>query len=152
MKILLAAIGKIKSGPGLELYQYYTKRLPWKVTVRELEVKKALPAPERKLQEGLLLAEALQDADCIIALDEHGKDMTSAAFAAYLQKRMDTGARNVAFVIGGADGIAENILKKAHLTVSFGRVTWPHMLMRGLLAEQLYRAYTILNHHPYHRE
>ena len=117
-----------------------------------MEVKKTLPPKERKSQEGLLLQGAIADADCIIALDEHGRDMTSAEFAAYLQKRMDSGARTVAFVIGGADGIDDAVLKQAHLTLSFGRVTWPHMLMRGLLAEQLYRTYTILNHHPYHRE
>jgi 23S rRNA (pseudouridine1915-N3)-methyltransferase len=152
MKILLASIGKCKSGPGLAVYEYYTQRFPWKITLKELEVKKPLPSKERKAQEALLLLEAVKDADHIIALDERGKELTSTAFARHLQKHMDQGSRTIAFVIGGADGLHESVISRAHLVLSFGRITWPHLLMRGLLAEQLYRAYTILNHHPYHRE
>jgi 23S rRNA (pseudouridine1915-N3)-methyltransferase len=152
MHITIAAIGKHKSGPTLALYEHYIKRLPWKVTLKELEVKKQLPPKERKTQEGLLLLNAVQDAEHVIALDERGQELTSSAFAAHMQKKMDQGSSKIAFIIGGADGLDETLLKKSHLTLSFGRITWPHMLMRGLLSEQLYRAYAILHNHPYHRE
>lgn len=120
--------------------------------VKEFEIKKTLPSVQRKEQEAELLLSAVAAAQHVIALDEKGKEFTSKLFAAHLQKQQDQGARTIAFVIGGADGLHDNILKRAHATLSLGRLTWPHMLVRGLLAEQLYRAHTILNHHPYHRE
>ncbi len=152
MHILIAAIGKLKSGPEQALYNHYIRRLPWKITVKEHDIKKILSSPERKQQEAELLLATAKDADHIIALDEQGKDLTSNALATHMQQRSDEGARTIAFLIGGADGLHDNIRRRAHLTLSLGRMTWPHLLVRGLLAEQLYRVYTILHHHPYHRE
>jgi len=152
MHIILAAMGKLKSDPELALYTHYTKRLPWKITLKEYELKKPLTSAQRKSQEAGLLLKAVQEAEHVIALDEKGGELTSVAFAGHLQKQQDQGARSIAFIIGGADGLDETVVRRAQLVLSLGRITWPHLLMRGLLAEQLYRAHTILNHHPYHRE
>jgi 23S rRNA (pseudouridine1915-N3)-methyltransferase len=152
MQITLAVIGKIKSGPELALFEHYAKRLPLRITVKEFDIKKPLTVDQRKEQEAELLLAACKDAEHIIALDEHGKTLSSTEFAAHLQKQQDNGMRKLAFVIGGADGLHASVLKRAQLAFSFGRITWPHMLMRGLLVEQLYRAHTILSNHPYHRE
>ncbi|HEU5046874.1 MAG TPA: 23S rRNA (pseudouridine(1915)-N(3))-methyltransferase RlmH [Rickettsiales bacterium] len=152
MHILLATIGKFKSGPEAALYEHYTKRLLWKTTLKEFDIKKPLPPEQKKLQEAELLLGACKEADHIIALDETGREMGSQEFASHLRRREDAGDRKIAFIIGGADGLHESVRKRANLLLSFGRVTWPHLLVRGLIAEQLYRAYTILNNHPYHRE
>jgi len=152
MKILIAAIGKLKAGPELELFTHYTKRLPWKVSVQELTVKKQLPDAERKLAEGELLLSVIKDSEQVIALDEHGKDWTSQQFAGHLRGLQDKGTASLAFVIGGADGLSGPVQKRANMSLSFGRMTWPHMMVRMLLAEQLYRAQSILSGHPYHRE
>lgn len=142
----------MKSGPETALYEHYVKRLHWKITLREFEIKKSLASEQRKAGEAELLLAACKDADHIIALDEKGKELTSAGFAGYLEKCRDHGDRNMAFIIGGADGLHQSIRDKANLLLSFGRITWPHLLVRGLLAEQIYRSYTIINNHPYHRE
>jgi 23S rRNA (pseudouridine1915-N3)-methyltransferase len=151
MRIIISAIGKLKSGPEAALFEHYASRLPWKIQVKEFDIKKPLPLAQRRLQEAELLLAACTGADHLIALDEKGKDLGSHEFARHLQKQADSANHTLAFIIGGADGLDESIRKKAHLLLSFGRITWPHMLMRGLLAEQLYRAYSILNNHPYHR-
>lgn len=99
-----------------------------------------------------MLLDACKGYDKIIALDEGGKPLSSREFADQLAGWQRQGSSSFAFVIGGADGLADAVLKKAHLRWSFGRVTWPHMLVRALLAEQLYRAYSLLTNHPYHRD
>lgn len=152
MQIVIAAIGKMKSGPERTLFDHYAGRLPWKISVKEHEIKKALEDAARKEREGELLLAACEDCDHVIALDEHGETMSSQSFASHIRKVRDNGARKLAFVIGGADGLHAAVLKRAQLKLSFGRATWPHMLVRGLLAEQLYRVHTILTGHPYHRE
>jgi 23S rRNA (pseudouridine1915-N3)-methyltransferase len=152
MHILIAAIGRLKSGPELALFEHYAARLAWKITVREYEIKKAMEPAARKQQEAALLLKACADAGHILALDARGVQMTSPELAAHLRKTRDHGAQRIAFVIGGADGLHETILAQAQTKLSFGRVTWPHALMRALLAEQLYRAQSILSGHPYHRE
>ena len=102
-------------------------------------------------REGEALLAAVPDGARIVALDERGKSQTSEAFAKRLGIWRDDGVRAVAFLIGGADGLDESLRKRADMVVSFGALTWPHMLVRALLAEQLYRAHTILTGHPYHR-
>jgi 23S rRNA (pseudouridine1915-N3)-methyltransferase len=152
MHVLLCAIGKAKSGPHQSVYDYYTRRLAWKVTLKEWELKKPVTSRERKEQEGEWLLNAAKDCEHSIALDEKGRELTSVAFASHLQKQRENGVRSIAFLIGGADGLHETVLARAHLTLCLGHMTWPHMLVRALLAEQLYRAYTISTGHPYHRE
>jgi 23S rRNA (pseudouridine1915-N3)-methyltransferase len=163
MRILIAAVGKLKAGPEKTLVDEYLRRLAWPVSLREVEAKGRLAGPELKAREGELLLAALDRAakggkpvrragQRLLALDERGPEMTSADFARRLAAWRDQGAEEIAFAIGGADGLDETLRGQADGLVAFGRMTWPHMLVRILLVEQLYRAQQILAGHPYHRE
>ena len=151
MRILLIAIGKAKRGPETDLLDQYAERLPWPLDVKELNPSKDQSADVRKAKEAEAMLAAIPEGSTIIALDERGTEEGSEKFAARVGKWRDSGARTLAFLIGGADGHGEAVLKKAHHRLSLGAMTWPHMLVRGLLAEQLYRAHSILTNHPYHR-
>lgn len=151
MKIVISAIGKAKTSPQQQLYLDYIKRLPWKVECKEFDVKIA-DTTQRKAREAELLLSACVGYDSIIALDESGKLLSSREFSEHIGNWQQQGISSFAFVIGGADGLDASVLKKAKLIWSFGRVTWPHMLVRGMLAEQLYRAHSVLSGHPYHRD
>ena len=151
MHIVVAAIGRVKPGPEKELFDSYAARLPWRVDLKEIEIKKEMAVDVRRVREGEALLAAIPEGARIIALDERGKSEGSAIFAKRLGTWRDDGVRSVAFVIGGADGLDDALRKKADAVLSFGALTWPHMLVRALLAEQLYRAHTILTGHPYHR-
>jgi len=152
MKILICAIGKAKSGtPQYLLYQDYIKRLPYKVECKEFEVK-ITDSEKRKQREAELLLSACGGYEYIVALDENGKNLSSLEFARTIKNRQQQGYSFFAFIIGGADGLHESVTQKASLTWSLGRATWPHLLVRVLLAEQLYRMHSILSEHPYHRE
>ncbi len=151
MKILIAAIGKAKASPEQELFRAYAKRLPWKLECVQLAAK-LQDTSARKQREAELLLKACAGYDRIVALDENGQSLSSREFATTLGQWQQKGNSSFAFVIGGADGLDETLLKKAHLKWSLGRVTWPHMLVRAMLAEQLYRAHTLLTNHPYHRD
>lgn len=145
MAVTVHAIGRLKRGPETELVERYTKRLKrLKTTVREL--------PERasKDQEGEALLASIPASAFVLALDEHGKDLPSVKFARLLGDQLDQG-RDLAFVIGGADGLSDAVKQRADILLRFGRMTWPHQIVRGLLFEQIYRAETILLGHPYHR-
>lgn len=150
MKILIAAIGKMKDSPERRLYLDYTSRLPWKLDCNEGDIKSNNPE-QRKAREAEFLLGAGKGYSKIIALDEKGKDLSSAEFAAALKRWQGEGNSSFAFLIGGADGLDKSVLQKSHLAWSLGRITWPHLLVRALLAEQLYRAHSILSGHPYHR-
>jgi 23S rRNA (pseudouridine1915-N3)-methyltransferase len=151
MRLLIAAIGKAKASPELELTQDYLKRLSWKTEIKEHDVKLE-DVVRRKAREAELLLESCKACDRIIALDENGKQFSSREFAGQINAWQQQGASSFAFVIGGADGLDTPLLKKAHLVWSLGKSTWPHMLVRALLAEQLYRAHSIISGHPYHRD
>jgi 23S rRNA (pseudouridine1915-N3)-methyltransferase len=151
MRILLVAAGRSRSGIERELYAHYAARLVWPIELKEIEVRTAaLPAEQRKRESALLLA-AVPKVAKVVALDEHGKLLTSEGFAKQIGGWRDEGVAEIAFLIGGAGGLDDAVRKSADLVLSLGRVTWPHLLMRGLLAEQLYRAQQILAGHPYHR-
>jgi len=149
--IVVAAVGRAKSGPERELFDSYVARLPWRVDVKEIELKKEMAVDVRRAREGEALLAAVPDGARIVALDERGRSDNSNAFAKRLGRWRDDGVRSVVFLIGGADGLDETIRKRADVVLNFGALTWPHMLVRALLAEQLYRAHTILTGHPYHR-
>jgi 23S rRNA (pseudouridine1915-N3)-methyltransferase len=150
VKLTIAAIGRAGRGPERDLYEHYAGRIRWPLTLRELEEKKNLPAAELIGREGELLLGAVPNGAALVALDRRGKIIDSEAFAKNLLRWRDDAA-NVAFLIGGADGHGAALLKKANLTLSFGAMTWPHLLARAMLAEQLYRAQQMLAGHPYHR-
>jgi len=151
MRILLAAIGKARPGPARDLYQDYAGRLAWPLTLKELDLRKKLPPDEARRQEGALLLGAVPVGAVLVALDEHGRQMGSEGFAAQIGAWRDRGVQELAFVIGGADGLDPAVTGRADLKLALGVMTWPHMMVRAMLVEQLYRAQTILSGHPYHR-
>lgn len=152
VRITIAAIGKTAArSPENALFQEYAKRLPWKLELKEHELKKQLSPHDRKAQEAALLLESTKQAQRLVALDERGETLGSEEFARTLARWQQQGASHIGFVIGGSDGLDESARSKASLVLSFGRLTWPHMLARAMLAEQLYRAHTLISGHPYHR-
>ncbi len=155
MRITLAAVGRMKAGPLRDLYQDYAGRLgqgPFEsLVLREVEERRPLPVPELIRREGRLLLGAVPPKARLIALDQNGPSMTSVDLANLLGSWRDQGNAEVAFVIGGAEGLAEELRAAADRILSLGPMTWPHLLVRALLAEQLYRAQCILTGHPYHR-
>jgi 23S rRNA (pseudouridine1915-N3)-methyltransferase len=151
LKITIAAIGRAARGPERELYEHYAGRIRWPLVLRELEEKRKLPAAQLMQREGELLLDAAPAGATLVMLDRRGRMLDSEAFAARLGGWRDGSVSDVAFLIGGADGHTETMLKKATLVLSFGAMTWPHLLARGMLAEQIYRAQQLLAGHPYHR-
>ncbi len=151
MRIVIAAIGRARKGPELALFDHYAARITrWPLDLRQLEVPGSRPPAERREAEAKLLI-AAADGATAVALDEAAPTLTSADFAARLGRWQDDGTAAVAFLIGGADGHTATVRDRAAASLSFGAMTWPHLLVRGLLAEQLYRAQQILAGHPYHR-
>ncbi len=151
MKIVVAAIGRERDKAARTLFDRYVERLPWTVALKEMEAKRATSGPARMAEEAQLLLGAVPPGAHVIALDERGEDLSSQALAQRIGTWRDQGVRDLACLIGGADGHAEEVRQRAHLKLAFGRLTWPHLLVRIMLAEQLYRASTILAGHPYHR-
>ena len=159
MRLIIAAVGRLKEGPERELLTRYRSRLDAlskqvalaPVTWQEIGESRAASAAERKREEGAALLARARDADTVIVLHEGGKLLTSEAFARYLGKSRDDGCKAAAFLIGGPDGHGSAVLDAARLVFSLGAITLPHALARIVLAEQLYRAATILAGHPYHR-
>jgi len=152
MRITLLAVGRMKAGAAQDLYELYAARLRWPITVKEVEERRPLPPEALKEQEGALLLAGLPRGARTVALDEGGRQMSSRDFAGQLGRWQDEGVQDVAFLVGGADGLSQEARKAADVILSLGRMTWPHMLVRGLLAEQLFRAESILAGHPYHRD
>ncbi len=151
----LCAVGRLRSGPERDLIADYTQRFDrtgralslGPLTEHEVEDKKnAGMAAEAEL-----LARVVPQGAVLVTLDERGKLLTSPEFATQLARWRDAGRQDVAFVIGGADGIDPSLRAKADFSISFGQMVWPHMLVRVMLAEQLYRAANILSGGPYHR-
>ena len=139
MLLHILARGKIGRGPEAELVERYLKRIAWPTKTTELPETggRAPPPPERGV---------------IIHLDEKGEALSSLELARRLERWRDDGVREARFLIGGADGFDDAERSVADLLLSFGRATWPHLLARAMLAEQLFRATSILANHPYHRE
>jgi 23S rRNA (pseudouridine1915-N3)-methyltransferase len=156
VRLIIAAAGRWKAGGGnaseRALFDHYAGRITFPLELREIEEKKKLKPAALKAREAELLLGHAPDGAVIIALDEGGKALKSTEFAQKLGAWRDDGVRDVVFVIGGADGLDAVVRKRAQLVLSFGTMTWPHLLVRGMLAEQIYRAQCILNRHPYHRD
>jgi 23S rRNA (pseudouridine1915-N3)-methyltransferase len=155
MRIAICAVGRLRAGPEKALADDYLDRFArtgrplalGPAQVHEVEDRRNA-GPEA---EAALLARAIPAAALVCVLDERGQAMDSPGFAACLAGWRDSGRQDLAFVIGGADGIAPSLRGRAGAALSFGRMVWPHMLVRVMLAEQLYRAATILAGLPYHR-
>ncbi len=155
MRVHLIAVGRLRAGPERDLIDDYLLRFErtgrplglGPVVEHEVEAKRGLGMAA----EADLLGRAVPGGAVLVCLDERGQVMASPEFAGMLAKWRDGGRQAVAFVIGGADGISPALRAKAEASVSFGAMVWPHMLVRVMLAEQLYRAATILAGGPYHR-
>jgi len=159
MRIVIAAVGRLKRGPESELAERYRERAVKSgrgIGLRSLDVieiaeSRARDAQRRMLEESIALANIIPERAAVVLLDPRGEDADSNAFVKRLRGWND-GGRDVAFVIGGPDGLAPTLSEDADLHLAFGALTWPHQLVRVMLLEQIYRAITIMSGHPYHRE
>jgi len=159
MRLVVISIGRLKQGPERELAERYRERfddIGRKLGFRGLEVheipeSRARDAASRIAEEATAIAALMPEKSVLVALDERGKNIDSAAFAHELGRWRDEGLGNTIFTIGGADGLSPDLQRKARLRIAFGSATWPHQMVRIMLLEQIYRAATILAGHPYHR-
>lgn len=159
MRLSILAIGKMKKGPESELLDRYLDRGRKAggqfgingPDIREWAESRAATAELRKQEEADQIIASLKPGGLLVALDENGKDFTSVQLAEKIRQSLDNSVPEIAFCIGGPDGHGETLLERADLTLRMGRMTWPHQLARVMLAEQVYRAMTIMAGHPYHR-
>lgn len=159
MRIIVAAIGRMKQGPETELVERYRKRVAQTgrslglrgVEIVEIRESRADRAEKRMLEESIALANVMPAGAATVLLDEHGDNLDSATFAGLIAKWKGDNCSAAVFIIGGADGLSVTLREKATQRLSFGAATWPHQMVRIMLLEQLYRATTILAGHPYHR-
>jgi 23S rRNA (pseudouridine1915-N3)-methyltransferase len=152
IRLRLLAVGRLRNGPLAELQALYAARIVPPVVIVEIEVRQRLPVAALKAREAAMMLGALPARARLIALDERGVTWSSRDFADRLAGWRDHGVAELAFAIGGADGLAVEVFDRADATLSLGPMTWPHLLVRSLLLEQLYRAQQILARHPYHRD
>jgi 23S rRNA (pseudouridine1915-N3)-methyltransferase len=158
VRLTIASIGRWSNGPEQDLYATYADRLAGlgrrqsigPIELKEIVLKSSATGDEK--EEARALLNAASDPASIVTLHEKGRQLTSVQFAELLASWRDDGAREATFLIGGAAGHGAQALDNAKLILSLGHMTWPHMLTRALLAEQLYRAVTIMAGHPYHRK
>jgi 23S rRNA (pseudouridine1915-N3)-methyltransferase len=159
MRLLIAAVGRLKQGPESELAATYRKRaeaVGRGIGLREIEIveireSRAHDAERRRTEESIAIANVIPDRAIVVILDERGENLDSARLAALLREWRAQDCPAACFIIGGADGLAASLRTRARLNLAFGAATWPHQLVRVMLLEQLYRAGTILAGHPYHR-
>jgi 23S rRNA (pseudouridine1915-N3)-methyltransferase len=159
MRLVVISIGRLKQGPERELAERYRERfddIGRKLGFRGLEIheipeSRARDAATRIAEEAAAISAASPEKSLLVALDERGDNVDSAAFARHLGRWRDEAVANTIFAIGGADGLSPDLWRKAKLRIAFGSATWPHQMVRVMLLEQIYRAATILAGHPYHR-
>lgn len=158
MRVTVFAVGRMKSGPERELADRYFDRLKktgsplgLEFSVIEINESRAQQPDLRKQEESAKVIEALDQGGVLVLLDERGKTMPSEAFAQAIARFRDDGKRQLLLAIGGPDGHDSSLRQRADLVLALGAMTWPHQIVRILVAEQLYRATTILSGHPYHR-
>jgi 23S rRNA (pseudouridine1915-N3)-methyltransferase len=159
MRLLIAAIGRLKSGPERDLAERYrdlAAKTGRRIGIRGVEIveireSRAQETARRMIEESIAIANIIPEGAMTIVLDKGGENLDSATMAVRLGTWRDAGRPAAVFVIGGADGLAAEAKNRATLRLAFGAATWPHQLVRIMLLEQLYRATTILAGHPYHR-
>lgn len=157
MKIELAVIGKTSIDYLKQGIDEYIKRLkhyvPFEIKyIDDIKNTKNISEDQQKRTEGAKILSLLDKSDFVVLLDEHGKEYTSMQYSSYIQKRMLSGAKKVVFVIGGPYGFSQEVYDRANDKISFSKMTFNHEMIRLIFTEQLYRAYTIINHEPYHHE
>lgn len=154
MRVTLISIGKARKKSVLSaLFEEYASRLQWSLDIKELVAKSPSGnSAIRQEQEAKLILDAVPENSIVFALDERGGDISSQSFATLLDKHAQSGNAHFCFITGGADGLHESVRTQARHLLAFGKATWPHMMVRGMLAEQLYRAQQTLKGHPYHKD
>ena len=157
MKIELAVIGKTSIGYLKQGIDEYIKRLkhyvPFEIKyIDDIKNTKNISEDQQKRTEGAKILSLFDKSDFVVLLDEHGKEYTSMQYSSYIQKRMLSGVKKVVFVIGGPYGFSQEVYDRANDKISFSKMTFNHEMIRLIFTEQLYRAYTIINHEPYHHE
>ena len=160
MRLLIAAVGRLKAGPERELAERYRERAARigrslgisGIEIIDIRESPARDADRRLVEEAVALATLIPEGAATVLLDPRGENLASAALAAQLRAWRDGGRQSLCFVIGGADGLGAALRSRADLTLAFGAATWPHQLVRIMLLEQIYRALTMLSGHPYHRD
>jgi 23S rRNA (pseudouridine1915-N3)-methyltransferase len=159
MRIIVAAVGRLKQGPEQDLAERYRKRAADAgrgigfrgVEIIEIRESKARETEKRIIEEAIALTTVIPEGAVIVALDERGETLNSVDLTDRIKRWRDAGRPTAVFVIGGADGLAGSIRDRADLKLAFGAATWPHQLVRIMLLEQVYRSATLLAGHPYHR-
>src|SRR3954467_1711495 len=159
MRLLVISVGRLKQGPERELAERYQGRfedIGRKLGFRGLEIheipeSRARDSVTRMAEEAAAISAKIGEKSVLVALDERGDSIDSAAFARHLGRWRDDQVANTFFLVGGADGLSPDLRRKAKLKLAFGAATWPHQLARVMLLEQIYRVATILAGHPYHR-
>jgi 23S rRNA (pseudouridine1915-N3)-methyltransferase len=159
MRLVVAAIGRLRESPERELVERYRKRaeqIGRGIGVRGIEIievreSRAQELSKRMIEESIALANVIPEKAAIIVLDGRGENLDSGTFAARLRRWRDDGRPDAVFIIGGDDGLMPALREKATMTLALGAATWPHQLVRIMLLEQIYRALSILSGHPYHR-
>jgi 23S rRNA (pseudouridine1915-N3)-methyltransferase len=157
MKITLAVIGKTEVGFVRQGIDEYVKRLQHYVQfdiryIGDVKATRNMTEAQQKAAEGKMLLAALETSDHVVLLDEHGSERTSVDYSEWLQRRMSSGCKRLVFVVGGPYGFSKEVYDRANERISLSKMTFPHELVRLVFVEQLYRAFTILRHEPYHHE
>lgn len=146
MKVFIVAVGKCKkNSPEAQIIAEYVKRSGWEIVIKEKD-------NSDQADEARFLQSSIPSGAKVVVLDERGENLKSLELAKKIETWQINGASEICFLIGGADGHLQSTRDKADLLLSFGKLTLPHMLMRAVLSEQIYRIQTIISHHPYHRE
>ncbi|MFD1095735.1 23S rRNA (pseudouridine(1915)-N(3))-methyltransferase RlmH [Salegentibacter chungangensis] len=157
MNIKLLCIGKTDKQELQDLTEVYVKRLQFYTKfemeiIPDLKKVKNLDENQQKTKEGELILSKVQNSDFVVLLDENGKQLSSVAFSEYLQKRMNTGLKQLVFVIGGPYGFSDEVYKRADSKLSLSKMTFSHQMVRLFITEQIYRGFTILKNEPYHHQ
>lgn len=157
MKIKLLVIGKTDGASIQKLIELYQKRIKSFVgfdleVIPDIKNTKNLSENQQKEKEGLMLLNKLSGADYVVLLDDKGKEFSSKSFAGFLQNQMNSGIKNLIFIIGGPYGFSPEVYQRANQKIALSQMTFSHQLVRVLFLEQLYRGFAIINHHPYHHD
>jgi|TARA_R110002126_G_scaffold13118_2_gene56406 23S rRNA (pseudouridine1915-N3)-methyltransferase len=151
MRIEIISCGRLKRGAMKDLLDEYQGRIRWSLAIHEIDSRYREPENQQSDEERKIL-EKLDSLAFVVVLDERGNGLKSLDFAKTIENLQNTGENHIQFIIGGAEGLTEKVRDKANLLLSFGQQTWPHMMARIMLLEQVYRAQQIIAGHPYHRE
>lgn len=157
MKIALLQTGKTNEkhiSKGVDIYSSRIRKYTGFeiLTIPDIRNTRNMPGAEQKLKEGAKILEAVMKDDYVVLLDERGKELRTAEFSSWLEKKLSSSVKRIVFIIGGAWGFSDEVYSRADFTISLSKMTFPHQMVRLLFTEQLYRAFTIMRGEPYHHD